>query len=469
MQYTKPDGNFFIGDPMPFFHAGVFHFYYLLDRDHHAANNGMGGHQIAHLSSPDLVHWQQHPLALPTGAPGEVDENSICTGDFIVHNGVWHCFYATRRRDGGPEAPITQHVCQASGTDGCSFVKAPNNPILNPRAGYTPRHFRDPRVFAAADGLFHMLVTAQLAEEAVCNRNGAIAHLTSEDLVEWRWKAPLLVPGLNTAPECPDYFQWNDWYYLTFLTGGVLKYRMSRKPFGPWLRPRLDTLDGPELKAMKSAPFHGGRRIGAGFLGSKEGYQDQGRPKYAGNAVFREYHQNPDGTLHAAFPREMQPQTGPVIPLQARPVRGGLHSTANTLVLDCPDSFGVAATGPVPPDARLSMTVIPDGTAPHFGLCLRGSGKVYERGNELRFSPAENRVQLRNLAVPAGDQGLFAVHGLDRPFSLEIYQQGSLTDICIAGSRTLVQRLYDNQGDQLWWFCENGWIEFRDVEIAPLQ
>ena len=64
MQYFKPEGLFFAGDPMPFFHDGVFHLFWLLDENHHKGKGGLGGHQWAHSSSRDLIHCEQHPLAL---------------------------------------------------------------------------------------------------------------------------------------------------------------------------------------------------------------------------------------------------------------------------------------------------------------------------------------------------------------------------------------------------------------------
>ena len=76
MQYFRPDGRCFVGDCMPLFQAGTFRLYYLLDRGHHQALGGLGGHQWAQASSPDLVHWDHHPLAIPIT---EEREGSICT------------------------------------------------------------------------------------------------------------------------------------------------------------------------------------------------------------------------------------------------------------------------------------------------------------------------------------------------------------------------------------------------------
>ncbi len=43
LQYFKPEGPYFVGDCMPFYHDGTFRLFYLLDENHHAARDGLGG------------------------------------------------------------------------------------------------------------------------------------------------------------------------------------------------------------------------------------------------------------------------------------------------------------------------------------------------------------------------------------------------------------------------------------------
>ena len=45
---------------------GTLHVFYLLDRRHHGSGAGTGRHQFAHVSSPDLKTWTEHPLAVPS-------------------------------------------------------------------------------------------------------------------------------------------------------------------------------------------------------------------------------------------------------------------------------------------------------------------------------------------------------------------------------------------------------------------
>src|SRR3954452_1376365 len=126
MQYYKPEAaNQWVGDCMPFYHDGVFHFYYLIDEDHHQALGGLGGHQWAHASTIDLVQWTHHPLAL---AIGEAEERSICTGSLLHHGNTFYAFHAVRRPD------WTQRLGVATSADGIAFVKQPIPPHAEPPA-----------------------------------------------------------------------------------------------------------------------------------------------------------------------------------------------------------------------------------------------------------------------------------------------------------------------------------------------
>ncbi len=295
-QYWRPRGfDVNVGDCMPFFDesSGQFHLFYLFDRRHGASMWGCGAHQWAHATTTDLVHWEHHPLAL--AIDGDLT-GSICTGSVFSHAGIFYAFYAVRMADRTP-APL----CVATSRDGVHFVKAP--PLMRLAAPYDSQASRDPVVFRdAATGLFHMLATTALADPAQPGAwTGCLAWFVSRDLEHWEQREPFYVPGGADHPECPDYFEWNGWYYLLFSLQGIARYRMSRQPFGPWQQPPVDTLDGPKMRVMKTAAFHGNRRIGAVFVADTA-------DGYAGAVVFRELVQHPDGTLTTQWPVEMAPR-----------------------------------------------------------------------------------------------------------------------------------------------------------------
>ena len=65
MQYFSPKGNnLFVGDCIPFSHNGTYYLYWLLDSGHHAALNGLGGHQWTVSTTTDLKNWKHYPVVL---------------------------------------------------------------------------------------------------------------------------------------------------------------------------------------------------------------------------------------------------------------------------------------------------------------------------------------------------------------------------------------------------------------------
>lgn len=99
MQYFQPiESNLFAGDCMPFYHNGTFYLYWLLDEGHHAALDGLGGHQWALSTSTDLINWKHYPVALGID---EDWEKSICTGSVIADGDKIYAFYSTRVKEDG--------------------------------------------------------------------------------------------------------------------------------------------------------------------------------------------------------------------------------------------------------------------------------------------------------------------------------------------------------------------------------
>ena len=143
-----------------------------------------------------------------------------------------------------------------------------------------------------------MLVTTSLREAG--RYGGCLAHLTSSNLQDWVQQPPFIVPGFSDQPECSDYFEWSGFYYLVFSNFAIGRYRMSKRPFGPWERPENDLLDALEVQVPKTAAF-GNRRFSSGFLAR--------RPRaYAGTAVSHELFQRLDGTLGVHHVEDMLPK-----------------------------------------------------------------------------------------------------------------------------------------------------------------
>jgi beta-fructofuranosidase len=435
MQYFRPHNRFNVGDTLPFFRGDqnggdTFHFVYLLDRGHHSQRNGLGAHQWAHVTSRDLVNWTERPHIIPIEND---DEGSICTGSLFFHDGVYYAWYATRGFD------RVERLSLATSTDGVRFTKRQPNPFLVPPDKYV-NGFRDPHVFRdARTGLFHLIVSTMFKD----GNRGCLAQYTSRDLKTWTEAEPLLVEG-GEVPECPDYFEWNGWYYLLFSHGQVARYRMSRNPLGPWERPKVEILDGGAARVMKTAAFTGNRRIGTASIWPHG---------YAGWSVFRELVQHADGTLGNAFVPEMIPATGEPVSLSSSSGSSKRVHIAST------HGAGEALLTGVPRNGRIRMRV--DAGAKQFGLRLASSDESAKR-HELIFDQSTKTVSL------AGGKTLHDVEGLHRPFTLDVILKDNILDICVDGRRTMINWVPDVAVDRLILFARDGEATFSDIEARPL-
>lgn len=452
MHLYKPEGSFFVGDCMPFYHEDVFHLYYLLDENHHQGKGGLGGHQWAHVSSRDLVEWQHHPLALPISEDWEA---SICTGSVFWYAGVFHAFYATRKPD------WTQHLSHATSTDGITFTKISPNPFLSPPKGFGIFDFRDPFVFCDESGLFQMLVTAKLDPYPLFDRGGCLLRLSSSDLYNWNVEDPFFVPGgmpgYRSVPECSDYFYWNGWYYLLFSLGLRTYYRMAKAPFGPWQKPVIDLLDSPLSSVMKTCPIWNKRRIGASFLGTREGDLDDGSLLWAGNVVFRELIQHEDGTLSTGFVPEMQINSRREARLKKEALSEGVIIEEGHVFLSANQTQEVVAYYPIPSDFKMRCRVTPLSTSMRLGFGLRGSGR-YERQVDLVFEPGLRKVSLANQVIEG-------VGDICQPFELSVLFREDIVEACINQSRCIINRLPELQGDRLFLFAEHGSAVFENLHV----
>ena len=286
--HWRPEGhNTGVGDCMPWFHEDRFHLFYLFDRRGHKSKYGLGAHQWAHVSTKDLKTWDVHPLAIAIDSQWE---GSICTSSVFTDKGIHYAFYAVRMSDGS-----AAKLSWATSNDGIRFTKTHRYFTL--KAPYEPVSARDPFVFKDDSGLFHMLVTTSVTNDEG-KMEGCLAHLVSTNLEEWLQKEPYLIDGGREQPECSDLFEMNGWHYLIYGLCGTGRCRMSRNPFGPWVKPENDIIDDVRYRVPKTASFTGGRRLAVGFVTATP-------EAYAGCAVFRELVQQPDGTLSVEPVKEM--------------------------------------------------------------------------------------------------------------------------------------------------------------------
>ncbi len=451
MQYFTPvGGQYFVGDCIPFFHDGTYYLYWLLDEGHHSALGGLGGHQWCVSTSPDLVHWQHHPIALGID---EEWEKSICTGSVVYHDNQFYAFYATRLLDNGN---VCERLSYATSPDALHYTKQLPNPFFTSAAGYSQRNFRDPKVSIDDEGVFHLFVSSE--KEQGDGPRGCLVHMTSTDLKDWKVEGTVL-DGLNAVPECPDYFLWNGWYYLIFGQGLDTYYVKSTSPYGPWQWPETQALKEQWVNVAKTGAFTGDRRIVAGWIASRSDGRDTGGEVFGGSVVLREAYQLPNGDLATKFPEE-------VIPACEAPQPASIKAVSYATVTD--NSVAIRRSGngrayatDIPRNCKITLDIEPDDNCTEYGLRLR-AGESGDNGYVLSFLPKEATAKL------AHDASLENVADLNKKLSLIIIMKDDIIDVCIDGRRCMVNRLPDQNGSYLWFYAKRGNVRFSDVQVSPL-
>ncbi len=277
IQYWTPDDpNAWVGDVALGTWRNRLHVFYLFDRRHHRSGDGAGRHYFAHISSADLVNWDEHPHAVP------LDEwwATQGTGTPFVYKDKLHLAYGlhTSRLTKDPAYPIG--ATYAVSEDGIHFVKSRR--IIHAT--------QNPTIYNRTDGLLG-LVTGY-------GMTGKIWK--SDHIGDWTLHDDTIPIG----GDCPCLFEWNGRYYL-FQGFTKFAYSPTGAPgtFANWTDTGLAPYEG--LSVPMVAPFGTNRRIMAGWLNHVYGW--------GGWLVFRELIQNADGTLGTKWVPEIAPPVPPEV------------------------------------------------------------------------------------------------------------------------------------------------------------
>ncbi|MBR2583900.1 MAG: hypothetical protein IKE64_00520 [Thermoguttaceae bacterium] len=424
LQYWMPPNHYGVGDCMPFYADGVFHFMYLLDKGHHSAKNGLGAHQWIQATSTDLVHWEHQGFVV------EIDqqfEGSICTGSVFFHDGKYYAFYANRSAvypSDDADSPVIKGIlCRSVSDDGIHFVKD-SKPIFELPEGYGAGT-RDPVVFQDPETeLFHLYATTSF------HGYGCWAHLVSADLEDWTLLDPVYTYK-DGEPECPDWFRWGDRYYTiaNHLNG---YWRWSSSPTGPWDIPPCENILMPGIiNVPKTAPFGPDRRIICGWT------REHG---FGGHAVFHELVRHDDGTLGEKFVPEMIPATG------------------SPLALDAPGTQNQAAYTDLPGNYRMKAVIQYD---PQKRDTLRNV--VFNLGSKSLT------VSFCRRAITLGDFTIQKIDFSSGSMSLDLVICGDLADLCVDSDRTVTETLDPATTRNLTIDNPNAEeVNISALEIAPL-
>ena len=132
-----------------------------------------------HMTSPDLLHWTERPIALAP-EPGP-DSEGCWSGSAIVFQDKLHLVYT-----GGDGTRSS--ICLASSEDGITFTKYAHNPIIEaPPASIGVKEFRDPFIWRDGNE-FRMIIGS-----GIDGVGGTALLYRSDDLISWHYLKPLLI------------------------------------------------------------------------------------------------------------------------------------------------------------------------------------------------------------------------------------------------------------------------------------
>jgi fructan beta-fructosidase len=181
---------------------GQYHLFY----QYNPMGNTWGHMSWGHATSPDLVHWQPQPLAIP-----EDDKNMIFSGSCVVDKNNTSGFaqkagqiplvaiytaHITPDKSKPDDYMQTQHIAYSL-DDGKTWEKYKGNPVLDEHK----KDFRDPKVFWYQPGKKWIMATVLPHEHRV-------QFWSSPDLKSWSHLSDFGPAGDTSAIwECPDLLQ----------------------------------------------------------------------------------------------------------------------------------------------------------------------------------------------------------------------------------------------------------------------
>lgn len=265
----RPDGMS-MWDTWYLAHNGTAHVIYLQRLSPDSTRDPVTADWLGHATSTDLIHWQEHDLALGPGLPGSNDEMQPWTGCLVEHQGMFYLYYTMRSTI---SSGFGQRIGLATSPDMEHWTRYPGNPVIEPDPRWyishenpLPRYVLDCRdllVLPNPDragwiGFYAARVPAQEAAETA-----VIAAVRSDDLLHWEHLPPAFAPQKYACIEVPDVFELDGKWYMTCLTGhgygnrGIFSdpsvrrgtiYAVADHPLGPYRE-----IDGDNTLAASDA------------------------------------------------------------------------------------------------------------------------------------------------------------------------------------------------------------------------
>ena len=481
------------GDPMPFYDqkAGDFKVLYLQEYD----NNGPCYHPFWGVSTKDGANYQSLGEVLPTGLSTKEADASLGTGCAVYNeqDGLYYIYYT------GHNVLLqdVEVVMRATSPDFKTWTKDNTWVLRGQEYGYSATDFRDPQVFRADDGLWHMVIASNLR----------FAEFKSSDMKTWEHVGQFPMVW-DRMCECPDIFQMGDYWYMVYSEGyradwsRKVKYMMAttyeglkacfNDPGANWPKDGHEgVLDSRAFYAGKTASNGTDRyiwgwspyRSGATIHEKNINVGAEGEPNWSGALVCHKIIQHADGTLTlgevpAIKAKYNNEQAVSVMASNgysngtlsgddayALYTRLGSHNHISLTVKTSNnwDKFGVSLARSTDIDYYYTMVVNPEDEN-HRKVNFEQEG--YRIVRELDENGKEVEKKVYGKGFVAGIDGYWFQRPADNVYHIDIYTDNSVLVMYINDVCAYTQRIYGIQKNC--WSVNNygGSITVSDVKVS---
>lgn len=431
-----------VGDVMTFYHDGTYHILYLHDRRHHGSRGGKGAHTIAHLTTKDLLTWEEQELLADIEHPYE----TFGTGTMFYHRGKYYMSYgihASRHPSGRFIEP------DYDAQNGCFHYKTFEQVYAEGGMplGATVSVSDDGIHFQKSGILYH----GAQNPSAYTNSKGGIT-LYGGYGAEGVWEAeefgkPFYKRGrsfafsgpdtaLGCSSECPAFFKMGDYQYLIV---GFCGYFRTIEPgsdqFVDAIKLGENIYDG--LCVPMVAELANGRRLIAGWIESALGW--------GGALMQRELIQEEGGKLGMKWIPELYPVKQGKDLFRQGSAEQALKEKEN-YILECRaqvDENGIFALDLLGTDRAAQLRIDIHAHKAQITDC-QGDGNVVEeldtpyekrqKGKDASSGALRNATQ--NYAIP--DVPLGKEFSLRMILRYSARMRGTVCDIELDGRRTMI-------------------------------
>ena len=461
--YTPAIGR--CGDPMPFYDskAGEFKVLYLQEYE---INSTYNFHPIWGVSTKDGANYVSLGEVLPTGTSILEQDAAIGTGCCVFNEAdqLYYIYYT------GHNGNCTNRevVLRATSPDFKTWTKDLLWTLKGDTDGYSKTDFRDPQIFKADDGKWHMVISSNLK----------FADYVSDNLKDWTHVGSFNMVW-DRMCECPDVFKMGEWWYFVYSEGyrapwsRKVKYMMAKSwndlkacfgdPGAHWPADGKEgILDSRAFYAAKTASDGTDRyiwgwcpyRIGSDIHAKNINVGADSEPAWSGALVCHKIIQHPDGTL----------TVGAVPALDAK-----YSQSKEVTILENGDGFTLYNR--LGSHNHISFTAT---TEDKFGVSLvRGSDS--KKYYTMVVNPEDGGANRKINFEQEGEEGKGFIEGVDgykfaspadKKYKVDIYTDNSVVVMYINDVCAYTNRIYGIQKNCWSINTYNGEVNVENIKVS---